>query len=224
MNLFNIGVEGQYRVATFAAAVFAGEALLPGYLNTVVAILVAMAAGALWAGHRRAAAGDPRRQRGHLDDHAERDRAVRWWRTCCARSAAARARRSAPTQIPERQLGRRHPAGPGRAPTRSTASALLAVVAGVGFAVLLNRTRFGFDLRATGQSESAAVASGVNVKRMVVYSMLLSGAVAGLIGMPELFGELPRVRVDDPDRHRLHRHRGRAARPQQPGRASPSAR
>ena len=49
-------------------------------------------------------------------------------------------------------------------------------------------TRFGFDLRATGQSESAAVASGVNVKRMVVISMLLSGAVAGLIGMPVLFG------------------------------------
>ena len=64
----------------------------------------------------------------------------------------------------------------------------LAVVAGIGFSVLLNRTRFGFDLRATGQSESAAVASGVDVKRMVMYSMLLSGAVAGLIGMPNLFG------------------------------------
>ena len=44
MNLFNIGVEGQYRVATFCGAVFAGGALLPGYLNTVAAILVAMAA------------------------------------------------------------------------------------------------------------------------------------------------------------------------------------
>ena len=55
--------------------------------------------------------------------------------------------------------------------------------------MLLNRTRFGFDLRATGRSETAAVASGVNVKRMVVISMLLSGAVAGLVGMPELLGE-----------------------------------
>ncbi len=27
MNLFNIGVDGQYRVAAFAAAVFAGQAL-----------------------------------------------------------------------------------------------------------------------------------------------------------------------------------------------------
>ena len=50
MNLFNIGVEGQYRVATFAAAAFAGAGWLPGKLNTIVAILVAMLAGALWAG------------------------------------------------------------------------------------------------------------------------------------------------------------------------------
>ena len=66
--------------------------------------------------------------------------------------------------------------------------AILAVIAGITFSVVINRTRFGFELRATGQSESAAVASGVNVKRMVLYAMLMSGAVAGLIGMPNLFG------------------------------------
>ena len=50
MNLFNIGVDGQYRVAAFTAAVVAGEAWLPGYLNTALAIVCAMAVGALWAG------------------------------------------------------------------------------------------------------------------------------------------------------------------------------
>jgi len=39
MNLFNIGVDGQYRVAAFVAAVVAGEAWLPGAANTVLAIL-----------------------------------------------------------------------------------------------------------------------------------------------------------------------------------------
>ena len=34
MNLFNIGVDGQYRVAAFAAAVFAGQAWLPGLAAT----------------------------------------------------------------------------------------------------------------------------------------------------------------------------------------------
>jgi simple sugar transport system permease protein len=65
---------------------------------------------------------------------------------------------------------------------------LVAVLAGTAYSVVLGRTRFGFDLRATGHSESAAVASGVNVKRMVLISMLLSGVVAGLVGMPQLLG------------------------------------
>ena len=66
---------------------------------------------------------------------------------------------------------------------------LLAILVGVGFWVLLNKTRFGFDLRAAGASESAAVASGVNVSRMIVIAMLLSGAVAGLIWLPAIFSD-----------------------------------
>ena len=63
------------------------------------------------------------------------------------------------------------------------------MLVGVGFWFVLKKTRFGFDLRATGQSQSAAVASGVNVPRMVVIAMLLSGAVAGLIWMPAFYGQ-----------------------------------
>ncbi len=65
----------------------------------------------------------------------------------------------------------------------------LAVIVGVAFQLLLSRTRFGFDLRATGRSATAAQASGVNVNRMILYAMLLSGAVAGLVNMPVLLGE-----------------------------------
>ena len=54
--------------------------------------------------------------------------------------------------------------------------------------MLLNRTRFGFDLRASGLSPSAASASGVTPRGMVVKTMLLSGAIAGLIGLPDLLG------------------------------------
>jgi len=65
---------------------------------------------------------------------------------------------------------------------------VVSALVGLGYWFLLGRTRFGFDLRATGMSEPAAVASGVDVKRMVVASMLLSGGVAGLVGMPILLG------------------------------------
>jgi simple sugar transport system permease protein len=65
---------------------------------------------------------------------------------------------------------------------------LVAVVVGAVIAVLLNRTRFGFDLKASGMSPSAASASGVDARAMVIKTMLLSGAVAGLIGLPDLLG------------------------------------
>ena len=53
---------------------------------------------------------------------------------------------------------------------------MLAILVGIGFWVLLNKTRFGFDLRATGASQTAAVASGIKVNRMVLAAMLLSAA------------------------------------------------
>ena len=96
---------------------------------------------------------------------------------------------SAPTPIPESSLARRASccsrsahdrSTPGRPRVAGRRRLLRSCSAG---------PRFGFDLRATGMSESAAVASGVNVKRMVVIAMLLSGAVAGLVGMPSLFGD-----------------------------------
>jgi simple sugar transport system permease protein len=66
---------------------------------------------------------------------------------------------------------------------------VIAALLGIGYWFVLGRTRFGFDLRAVGQSESAAEASGVSVKRMVITSMLISGGMAGLIGMPTLLND-----------------------------------
>jgi simple sugar transport system permease protein len=75
------------------------------------------------------------------------------------------------------------------APNEVYGFVVIAILAGILYSVLLNRTIFGFNLRATGRSETAAVASGINVKRMVIIAMLISGAVAGLVGMPLLLGE-----------------------------------
>jgi len=187
MNLFNIGVEGQYRVATFAAAAFAGAGWLPGKLNTVVAILVAMLAGALWAG----IAGILRATRGVSEVistimlNAIAGFLVGYGLT---KVGASTGNSRATKTIEEGSWVGGITIFKDSA-TQLFGLSLLAVLLGVGFWVLLNRTRFGFDLRAAGSSETAAVASGVNVKKMVVIAMLLSGAVAGLIGLPALFGD-----------------------------------
>ena len=84
--------------------------------------------------------------------------------------------------------------------------------------MLLNRTRFGFDLRATGTSETAAVACGVNVQQM----MLDLDAALRRRGRADRDADVvrrrPQLRLVVPDRPRLHRHRRGAARPQPPGR------
>lgn len=74
----------------------------------------------------------------------------------------------------------------------------VAAACGVVYWFVLNRTRFGFDLRATGESESAAQASGVDAKKMILTSMLISGAVAGLAGMPTLLGDTHTYSLDFP--------------------------
>jgi simple sugar transport system permease protein len=53
---------------------------------------------------------------------------------------------------------------------------------------LLRHTTFGYHLRAIGQNSIAALYSGINVKGMIIRAMLLSGALAGLAGLVEVFG------------------------------------
>jgi simple sugar transport system permease protein len=62
------------------------------------------------------------------------------------------------------------------------------VLAAAIYGATMNRTRFGFELKASGLSPTAASAGGVSAKRMIVIALLSSGAVAGLIGMPEILG------------------------------------
>lgn len=50
----------------------------------------------------------------------------------------------------------------------------------IGTALLLWRTRWGFEVRAVGQSEAAARAAGIPVRRRMVEAMAVSGGLAGL--------------------------------------------
>ena len=50
MKLFNIGIEGQYRLAACVAAIVGGAVALPPVLHTLVILLVGALVGAAWAG------------------------------------------------------------------------------------------------------------------------------------------------------------------------------
>ena len=55
--------------------------------------------------------------------------------------------------------------------------------------MLLNRILFGYELKLSGMNPAAALAAGVNPKRMVLITLFMSGAVAGMIGLPFLLSD-----------------------------------
>jgi general nucleoside transport system permease protein len=196
MGLFNIGVEGQYRMATILSAAAGAAVALPAPLHIVLIVVVAMLVGALWA----AIVAVLKVTRGVSEVISSI--MLNFVALGLASSLLSGPFRGSPegaqiittTPLPESAWfpglnGLLTGLGLAEPRTELYGFLLVAIVAGVVIAVLLKRTRFGFDLRATGLSPSAASASGVDARAMVVKTMLLSGAVAGLIGLPDLLGD-----------------------------------
>ena len=58
----------------------------------------------------------------------------------------------------------------------------LAILIAVAIWVLLEKTTFGYELRATGNNKNAAKYAGMNEKRNIIVTMMIAGALAGLGG------------------------------------------
>lgn len=188
MNLFNIGVDGQYRLGAVMTAVVGAHVGLPAVLQVPLLLLVAILTGAFWAG----IAGLLKVTRGVSEVVAT---------IMLNAIATSLILYLTQTNTWGVQVGNNMTTGimkkSGWIPGIDLGSdvgeiyglVFLAAIIGVLYWLVLNRTRFGFDLRATGESESAAAASGVDAKRMTLTAMLISGGVAGLAGLPLLLGD-----------------------------------
>ncbi|GAB3579449.1 ABC transporter permease [Amycolatopsis endophytica] len=185
MNLFNIGVEGQYRFAGVVAAIVGGAFALPPVIHVVFIIVVAALAGALYAA---------------VPAILKVTRGVSEVISTIMLNAVVGgivAFLINPDQfgvLTGNNLKTEEIAPSGRVPNIPIGGGemfgfvIIAAVIGFAYWFMLNRTRFGFELRASGESTTAAAAGGVNAKKMTLIAMLLSGAVAGLVAIPELVG------------------------------------
>ena len=63
--------------------------------------------------------------------------------------------------------------------------------------ILIWRTRLGYEIRSFGNSDSAARYAGIGAIRITVITMLISGGLAGLMGVNAVMGEAERL-VTDP--------------------------
>jgi ABC-type uncharacterized transport system permease subunit len=80
--------------------------------------------------------------------------------------------------------------------TPLNASVLLAAAAAAGVWLLLWKTQAGYALRTVGFSPQAALYAGMRPPRLVMMSMGLSGALAGLVGVNEIAGAHGRLLAD----------------------------
>lgn len=70
----------------------------------------------------------------------------------------------------------------GKSPSSVNVGIFIAIAFGILVYILLNRTRFGYELKACGYNRDASRYAGINEKRCIMASMAIAGALAGLGG------------------------------------------
>lgn len=70
---------------------------------------------------------------------------------------------------------------------------LFALITSVAVWLILNRSRWGYEIRLIGDNPRAAQYAGVPIARHTVLVLMLSGALAGLAGMSEISGVVHRL-------------------------------
>ena len=197
LRLFNIGIDGQYRLAAFGAAVVGAAVALPTPLHLALTAGVAVVIGAGWA----SIAGLLLVRRG-----------VNVVISTIMLNAVATgviAYLLSPDRLGSMVPGSNNVttapiAETGWIPAIPTpAGGLnglvpLAVAVGLGYWLVLHRTTLGFEVRAAGLGERAARVAGVRAPRLALLVMASSGAIAGLVGLPQLLGASHRFGLDFP--------------------------
>jgi len=75
-------------------------------------------------------------------------------------------------------------------------SLIIALLCCVGVWFFIWRTRWGYEMRAVGRNPDAAVYGGISPAKSIMIAMLISGGLAGLVGLNELMGVQHRVIIN----------------------------
>jgi simple sugar transport system permease protein len=198
-GLFNIGGQGQYIVGSIAA-VWVGSSFsgMPHLLHVILAILAAMAAGALWgaiAGWLKAATGAH-----EVISTIMLNYVALWvgvWLFGLGGPLQSDTQRSIPVSndlVPGAKL----PVFWGDPELQGLHVGLfIAIAALVVFWVILERSVQGYEARAVGFNPDAAEYGGISAGRTYVKVMLLCGLFAGLGGAMDILGWQFRIATND---------------------------
>lgn len=185
-GLFNVGAEGQMYLGGFAAALVGAYAPLPGFLMLPAALLAAAGAGAAWGAV-------PGALKARFGAHEVINTImlnfiafalVSWWGQGLFLPATVRTR----TVVESAWIPRLEALLPALKGSPANLALLLGLVLAALLAVLLFRTRAGYELRVLGLSPGAAEYAGVRTGAAQVRAFALAGALAGLGGTSFVLG------------------------------------
>ncbi|MFV0352213.1 MAG: ABC transporter permease [Oscillospiraceae bacterium] len=184
-GLFNIGGSGQFIVGGFAA-VYVGVkwTFLPAPIHWVVALLASAVAGAIWGlvpGILKALSNINEVIACIMMNYIGMSFVNMMVRMTIYDPAKNQSRLpTAAANIPKTGLDSIFVSGG----TSSSANGgiLIAILLGVVVYIVLNKTKFGFEMKACGLNSDAARYAGINEKKSIISSMVMAGALAGLGG------------------------------------------
>jgi simple sugar transport system permease protein len=196
-GMFNIGVEGQYYVGMTTGTVAAVFFDLPGVLHLIVVVLFAVLGSTIWAAI-------PAILKVKTGAHEVVTTImmngiaislVAWALNNPLRTTDVGLVDLRSDRFPESalvpHLGRSLGLDVETIPNSVNLTWLfpIALLACVGVWFLLSRTRLGYEARATGLSPGSAEAGGVSIGGVQLKTFMISGAIAGFVGLNHLLGD-----------------------------------
>jgi simple sugar transport system permease protein len=184
-GLFNIGASGQFIVGAYAAILVGVKCtFLPGPLHWLAALAASMLAGALW---------------GAIPGLLKAYRNVNEVIACIMTnyigmylvnflisetvfdSLKNQSKRvAASANLPK--MGMDIVFREGNIGSSANSGIFVAILMAVIVYIILQKTAFGYELKACGFNREAAFYAGINERRSIVFSMVIAGALSGLAG------------------------------------------
>lgn len=188
-GLFNIGAAGQFIMGAFTAVYIGVKwTFLPAPLHWMVAILGAALIGGLWALI-------PGLMKAYLNVHEVISTIMMNYigmytanfliKSTVYDSKKALSMNTAPSSVlPKGGLDYvfYNPLGNGKDLSTVNSGIWIAILLAIVMYIILNKTTFGYELKACGFNKHASRYAGINEKRNIVLSMVIAGALAGIGG------------------------------------------
>jgi ABC-type uncharacterized transport system permease subunit len=193
-GLFNIGVAGQLLVGGFCASIVGLNLDMPKAILLPVMLLAGFLGGALWAvipGLLKA------RYNVHEVVSSIMMNWIGYWAVYYGVKAFIKNQVSETEsrQLPEAALLKVNWLTEMFNDSYINLGLFVALLVVIAAAFIINKTTFGYELKAVGHNRDAAEYAGIAVNRSIVYAMAISGGIAGLGGVALYAGNASNIQI-----------------------------